>query len=215
MIINRKKNIAYLLTILFVLGFLCVPISFAVDSGNNASMIIILDASGSMWGQIDGKPKIAIAKNALAGIVKNLPENMNVGFVAYGHRKKGDCNDVEQLIPLSALNKNKLLEKINGLNPKGKTPISLSIRLTLNNLKGIKDKVTVILVSDGLETCKEDPCETTRLLKASGVNFIMHVIGFDVSEKENKQLQCIADAGNGKYVNVHRHCICTRSGQPA
>jgi len=162
-------------------------------------MIIILDASGSMWGQIDGKPKIAIAKDALAGIVKNLPENMNVGFVAYGHRKKGDCSDVEQLIPLSALNKKKLLEKINGLNPKGKTPISLSIRLTLNNLKDTKNQVTVILVSDGLETCKEDPCETTRLLKASGVDFIMHVIVFDVPEKENKQLQCIADAGNGKY----------------
>ncbi len=199
MIMNRKKNMAYLFALLFVLGVFCSPISFAADSGSNASMIIILDASGSMWGQIDGKAKMGIAKDALAGIVKNLPENMNVGFVAYGHRKKGDCNDVELLIPLAPLDKTRLLEKINGLNPKGMTPISLSIRSTLNTLKDIKNQVTVILVSDGLETCKEDPCETTRLLKVSGINFIMHVIGFDVSEKENKQLKCIAEAGNGKY----------------
>ncbi|MBT4364153.1 MAG: VWA domain-containing protein [Desulfobacteraceae bacterium] len=199
MMFHWKRNSAYLLALFTLWGLCCASISFATESNNGASMIIILDASGSMWGQIDGKSKMVIAKDALSGIVKNLPENMDVGFVAYGHRKKGDCNDVEQLIPLGEMNKSLLLEKINGLKPKGMTPISLSIKSTLSTLKDKENHATVILVSDGLETCNADPCETTRLLKESGIDFILHVIGFDVSEKENKQLHCIADAGNGKY----------------
>ena len=200
-----KKNRHYALKILVITSLLLVlgiSYSSAQETGKNASMILILDASGSMWGQIDGKPKIAIAKDALAGIINNLPDNINVGFIAYGHRKKGDCNDVEQLIPLSPINKKDLLSKIQGLNPKGKTPISLSIKTAVQALENIKSETTIILVSDGLETCKADPCKTTQAFKKSGIKFVMHVVGFDVSVKENRQLQCIADAGGGKYFSA-------------
>jgi Ca-activated chloride channel family protein len=67
------------------------------------NMMFILDASGSMWGQVEGKAKITIAKEVLVGLIENLPEGLNVGLVAYGHRRKGDCKDVEELVPLGAL----------------------------------------------------------------------------------------------------------------
>ncbi|HEV2504951.1 MAG TPA: VWA domain-containing protein, partial [Mesorhizobium sp.] len=64
--------------------------------------IIILDASGSMWGQIDGKPKLEIARQSLRTVLQSLPADREVGFMAYGHREKGSCEDIELIVPPAA-----------------------------------------------------------------------------------------------------------------
>ena len=53
----------------------------------NSDLILILDASNSMWGQIDGVNKIVIAREAVGGLIDDLPDASNVGLVAYGHRR--------------------------------------------------------------------------------------------------------------------------------
>jgi Ca-activated chloride channel family protein len=163
------------------------------------NLVFILDASGSMWGQVEGKAKIVIAKEVLTGLIKDLPDDATVGLVAYGHRRKGDCNDVEELVPLGPIEKNKLIKIVQGLGAKGKTPITLSVRKTAQKLKDLKEETTIILVSDGKETCEGDPCALVKELKASGIKFVMHVIGFDVTEEERAQLDCMAKAGEGEY----------------
>jgi Ca-activated chloride channel homolog len=175
-----------------------LPICRASDTSVNNVMFII-DASGSMAAQVQGKPKIDVAKDVLSSLIKDLPEATNVGLVAYGHRQKGDCNDVEELAPIAPVNKESLINRISGLHPKGMTPLTFSIQKVAEGLKGKAAETTIILVSDGEETCKGDPCAAVRELKAAGAKFVMHVIGFDVSEKEKKQLNCIAGAGGGSY----------------
>jgi len=54
-------------------------------------------------------------------------------------------------------------------------------------------------VSDGEETCGGNPCEYVKTLKDRGVNFTMHVVGFDVNDAQKTQLSCIAKAGEGRY----------------
>ena len=163
------------------------------------NLMFILDASGSMWGQVEGTAKIVIAKEVLTDLIKGLPDNTIAGLVAYGHRRKGDCNDVEELIALGPLNRKAMTAQIQQLNAKGKTPISRSVRLTAERIKHLEDETTIILISDGQETCDPDPCGLVKDLKASGIKFIMHVIGFDVTEEEKKQLECMAKEGGGKY----------------
>ncbi len=172
------------------------PASQAVSSGN---LIFILDASGSMWGQIEGKAKIVIAKEVMTGLIQDLPDDSVVGLVAYGHRRKGDCDDVEELVPLSKIDKSKLIKIIQGLNARGKTPIYRSARMTAERIKHLEDETTIILVSDGMETCDPDPCGLVKELKEAGIKFVMHVIGFDVTENEKEQLECMAEAGGGRY----------------
>ena len=58
--------------------------------------MLVLDASGSMWGQINGKPKIAIAREAVAEMLDGW-NGGDLGLMAYGHRRKGDCGDSEVL----------------------------------------------------------------------------------------------------------------------
>ncbi|RVA28617.1 VWA domain-containing protein, partial [Mesorhizobium sp. M7D.F.Ca.US.004.03.1.1] len=47
-------------------------------------VIIILDASGSMWAQIDGKPKLEIARESLRSVLQSVPAEDEIGFMAYG-----------------------------------------------------------------------------------------------------------------------------------
>ena len=166
------------------------------SSGN---LMFILDASGSMWGQVEGKAKIVIAKEVLTGLVRDLPDDTVVGLVAYGHRRKGDCDDVEELVPMAPVNREKIIQTIQGLSPKGKTPISRSVRMTAERIRHLEDETTIILVSDGKETCDPDPCGLVKELKEAGIRFVMHVIGFDVTEEEKAQLECMARAGGGEY----------------
>jgi|GEM_PF-524025 len=197
--LTAKRACSVLLAVVALLVALIGLPTVSGAAGQAGNLVLILDASGSMWGQVEGQAKIAIAKEVMIGLIKDLPQGLKVGLVAYGHRRKGDCNDVEELVPLGPMNKDGLIKLIQAINPKGKTPITLSVRMTAQKLKALEDETTIVLVSDGQETCEGDPCALVKELKESGVKFVMHVIGFDVTDEEKKQLECMAQAGGGEY----------------
>ena len=171
--------------------------------GKNANTLFILDASGSMWGQINGKAKITIAKQVMAKLVPELADSHRIGLIAYGHRRKADCNDVETLVPLGANNKQAVLKAVQSLSAKGKTPLTRSLKQALKIVQREKQSATIILVSDGIESCGADPCEAVRAAKKSGVKFILHTVGFGLSKKDSAQLECMAKAGDGEYFQAN------------
>jgi Ca-activated chloride channel family protein len=173
------------------------------SAGQSSNTLFILDASGSMWGQIKGKPKITIAKEVMAKLVPELPDNARIGLIAYGHRRKGDCNDVETLVKLAANDKQAVLKAVKGLNAKGKTPLTRSVNQAIDMLRSEENASTVVLISDGIESCGGDPCAAVKAAKASGVNFILHTVGFGLRKKEGAQLQCMAKAGGGEYFQAN------------
>ena len=166
---------------------------------SDTNLILIIDASNSMWGQIDGVNKIVIAREAVSGLVDSLPDETQVGLIAYGHRNEGDCEDIEVLQDIGPLEKGPLKQTINGISPKGKTPISSSITQAIALAKQ-RQSSAIVLVSDGLETCNLDPCTTVRTAKAQGIPFVLHVVGFDIASGESAQLECAAQEGGGLYL---------------
>lgn len=164
--------------------------------------IIVLDASGSMWGQINGKTKIEIARETLGTVLQSVPADQELGMIAYGHRAKGKCDDIELVIPAAPGTGADITAAANGLNPKGKTPLSVSVKRAAEALRYTEDKATVILITDGLETCNADPCALGRELEASGVDFTAHVVGFGLSEEEGRQVACLAENTGGKYIQA-------------
>jgi len=90
--------------------------------------------------------------------------------------------------------------RIAGLNAKGMTPITESVRQAAAALRYQEEKATVILVSDGLETCDADPCQLAAELAMGGVDFTVHVIGFDITEEEQARLRCLADRTGGLFL---------------
>jgi Mg-chelatase subunit ChlD len=167
-----------------------------------SSLVFILDGSGSMWGRIKGnEPKIVAAKKVMSELLKEVPANVEIGFVAYGHRRKGDCSDIETLAELGA-EPGAVDSKVQAINPRGKTPITEALRHGATLLKGSDRASTMVLVSDGIETCGGDPCALARELKAQSVKLVIHTVGFGVGSEAADQLRCIATAADGNYYDV-------------
>lgn len=187
---------------LFFAALTATPFSAAVAQQTLPQVMIVLDASGSMLGKSGGTIKINAARSVLKQVVPGIPQEVSVGLTAYGHRRKGDCKDIEMLYPAENTDRQALLHTVEALNPKGETPIAASLRMVVNRLKGSEKETTIILVSDGNETCDKNPCAVVRELKASGINFVMHVVGFDVNDAQKQQLDCLARAGGGRYFSA-------------
>ena len=168
----------------------------------NTPIIFILDASGSMWGQIEGKAKMEIATSVLSDAVGKLDDGQPVGLVAYGHRQKGDCSDVEFLLPKENTSNGKVLQALKGIKPLGKTPLALSASIVIDDLKATKAKATIILITDGIESCNGDLCDVVRKAKQEGIKFKLHVVGFGLKEAETKGLECAANEGDGQYYDA-------------
>ncbi|MBN9084996.1 MAG: VWA domain-containing protein [Rhizobiales bacterium] len=165
--------------------------------------VLILDASGSMWGIVEGQSKIAAARQAVGSILSKWNPSDRLGVMAYGHRSKGDCNDIEMIRPVGPVDAREISSTVERLNPKGKTPLTQALRQAAQSLKSNENKSTVILVSDGIETCNADPCAAAAELKKAGIGFVAHVIGLDVTDPLAKaQLQCIARNTGGVYLDA-------------
>jgi Ca-activated chloride channel family protein len=185
------------LAVLFLaLGALVMPAAAA------SRAIVILDASGSMWAQIDGKTRIEIARDTLKEVLAGVPAELELGFMAYGHRTKGDCTDIELMVPPEAGTADRIIGAAMSLNPRGKTPLSAAVRQAAEDLKYTEDQATVVLITDGIETCEADPCALANELEAAGVDFTVNVVGFGLTEEEGATVKCLADNTGGKYLSA-------------
>jgi Ca-activated chloride channel homolog len=187
----------------FLSFILVATLLVPVSTNAKSNILFILDGSNSMWGQIEGEAKILIAQKVLSDLLKDLPGDTKTGLMAYGHRKKNSCKDIEILSGIGESSIDTLIKKINALKPKGKTPIANALEKSKGTFKGLKGQNNhILLVSDGIESCDGDPCAVAKTLQLAGLDVSAHVIGFGVSKEEGKQLTCIAENTGGKYFDA-------------
>ncbi len=164
------------------------------------AIYIIFDASGSMWQKLaDGAFKIDVAKQVLQDFVAGDFAGYELAFRAYGHRSKGDCRDSELIIPFGAPEKavTQLKGFMGSVNPMGKTPISYSLREALKDFGDRRGEI--ILISDGEETCDDDPCALVQAWNEQQVKINVHVVGLGLDEKSKAAMQCISEAAGTEY----------------
>jgi len=184
------------------LFYLCLLFASQCLAQSPSPILFIYDASGSMWQQIDGTTKKELAQDVLTSTVSKLPENQPVGLVAYGHRRKGDCADVETLVTSDNVSKQSVTAAIRGINPIGKTPLAASAKMVIDQLRTSGEKATIILITDGIESCDGDLCAVIEAAKAEGIEFRMHIVGFGLQGADVQALRCAADAGEGQYYDA-------------
>lgn len=192
---------AFAITSLLASGVSDAEDASASDVSAGKTMLV-LDASGSMWGQLEDEHKIVTARSVISDMLDDWGDQGELGLMAYGHRREGDCSDIETLVPVGAANQTIIRSAVNDLNPKGKTPITESLRQAASALGSTEYPATVILVSDGLETCDADPCALAADLEASNADFTAHIIGFGLKDEEFATLQCIATETGGQFLNA-------------
>ncbi|MCU0827065.1 MAG: VWA domain-containing protein [Tabrizicola sp.] len=187
-----------------LLPVLCLVTAFVtpIAAFAEGKSIIVLDASGSMWGQIDGRAKLEIAREALGSVLSGIDPATEIGLMAYGHREKGSCEDIELVVPPGAGTAQAITDAANAMKFLGKTPLSEAVKRAAAELKSTEEAATVILITDGIETCEADPCALGAELEASGVNFTAHVVGFGLTEEEGQAVACLAENTGGKYIQA-------------
>jgi Mg-chelatase subunit ChlD len=182
-------------------------------SGNKKrNVVLIFDSSGSMAANMGGKTKLDVAKEATENFTKDLSEDVNLSVVAYGHTgsnstsSKGmSCVGIEEIYWLGAVNQNIINGKISALKATGWTPIAGALQKAkdiLANYSAEQYNNSVLLISDGEETCDGDPAAKAKELNGSSINVVVNVIGFDVGGKAEAQLKNTAENGKGMYYSA-------------
>jgi len=164
--------------------------------------IIVLDASGSMWGQIDGRPKADIAREALRTVLQSVPAGTELGLMVYGHREKGSCTDIELVVPPAEGSASAVTQAADTMRFQGRTPLTAAVRQAAEALRYTDEKSTVVLMTDGVETCEADPCALGKELEAGGADFTAHVVGFGLTAEEGREVACLAENTGGKYLQA-------------
>jgi Ca-activated chloride channel homolog len=195
----EMKLHAIIVIVLWLLHYGLIHVNAQIES---SPILFIYDASGSMWGQMEGRTKKEIAAEVLSTAVRNLPDKQKVGLMAYGHREKADCSDVELLVDLDNTSKDKVIEAVLDINPLGRTPLARSATVALNSLRKSNTKATIILITDGIESCDGKICEVVSAAKIEGINFKLHIVGFGLKESDVEKLKCAAAAGSGQYYDA-------------
>lgn len=188
--------------ILLLLAF-CFCQNAGSQSYEKTRILFVFDGSYSMYGDLDERSKIAVAKDILTQMVDSLGEekNVEIAFRAYGHQTKKykqDCKDTKLEVSFGSDNEAKMKEAVQGIKPKGTTPIAYSLSKAAGDFPSTKkSKNVIILLTDGIEECDGDPCAVSTALQKNNVILKPFIIGLGISERFESQFDCV-----GRYYNA-------------
>jgi Ca-activated chloride channel family protein len=161
-------------------------------------ILFVFDASNSMKGIYNGKTKMEHAKFLFNSLVDSLSRFKNYEFALrmYGSTVKyppGDCNDSKLIVPFSKGNVSTIKSKVALAKPTGITPIEHSLVMSANDFPDKKAINTIILITDGVEECKGDPCAARQKLLEKGIVFKPCIIGIGLTELQAKTFDCVGN----------------------
>ena len=177
-----------------------------VVSLNDKAIEIVVDASRSMWGRMDGEPKMVVAKGILEDVSYWFPQDLDLALRAYGSAspsESNDCADSTLLVPFGDENREPIRHAIASLRPLGQTPIAYALNQASRDFGARTADRAVVLVTDGLESCGGDPVRAARELREQGI--VVHIVGFglgNAKDEDTASLRAIASTSGGQYVTA-------------
>ncbi|MFW6026235.1 MAG: vWA domain-containing protein [Candidatus Woesearchaeota archaeon] len=161
-------------------------------------LVLIWDASESMWEKDFDIEKIIQSKDVLETFVNEIPDNINIGLRIFGARRINDLEDSFLAAPIQNNNKNKLLNFITNVEPLGRASIAYTLEESRKDLQNVQGKKYLLLVSDGIDYGQiptEDVIE--RLIED---DITLHIVHIGESEQCIKEkLKDMANNTGGEY----------------
>ena len=190
-----------------------------ISSFSDEEVLFIMDYSGSMQKRLGFTPKIYLAIDALRDILADVGASTKIGLRIFGVtdqqtverignkiviNAKVLCTASSLVLPIARYNSSNVSDKLSQYSPKGATPIGYSLRQAVqNDFSPNAPLKHIILISDGVENCGDDPCLFIRNLMQLRDDYKIDVIGITVDDNAYSQLNCIANAGKGNYYPVN------------
>ena len=164
-------------------------------------LLFVFDASNSMNARWESESKIKIADRLLASSLSELDgkKNLELALRVYGHQTQirpgeQDCDDTKLEVPFGENNANRIREVLRDITPKGTTPIARSLEKAAGDFPECSNcRNVIILITDGIEACDEDPCAVSRALQKKGIILKPFVIGIGLGEEFIKTFECVGN----------------------
>jgi Ca-activated chloride channel homolog len=170
-------------------------------------ILFVFDASNSMYGRWQTGTRMEVAQRLMRELLDSLGQierpNFELALRVYGHQKPvppQDCNDTRLEVAFSPNSIPRIQKTLAGLRPMGTTPIARSLIKAGSDFPECSDcRNIIILITDGVEACDEDPCAASRILQQRGVILKPFVIGIGLESNLAKDFGCVGtyyDAGD-------------------
>ncbi|MFT7114518.1 MAG: Ca-activated chloride channel family protein [Candidatus Azotimanducaceae bacterium] len=164
-------------------------------------ILFVFDGSQSMYARWESDSKINIARNLLNTMIDSLEQipvkNFELALRVYGHQSPvppQDCNDTRLEVPFSPNNYGRIRHKLKQISPRGTTPIARSLEKSAGDFpKDENARNIIILITDGVEACDEDPCAVSRRLQKSGIVLKPFVIGVGANMDLEDEFTCVGN----------------------
>lgn len=177
--------------------------------GPNSKLMIVLDASGSMARENrSGGTSMSAAQDSVDDVLGRIAPETQVGLRVFGSEVDSGgkptpqaCRDTRLITPLAPLDRSELHRSVRSFRPVGETPIGYAVEQAIADLGPSGDR-SILLVSDGEESCRPDPCEALREAERSGVDVQINTVGVRVNETARRQLSCLAHFSGGTYTEA-------------
>ncbi len=199
--------------LLFILCLTCSLVSFGQEKLTR--ILFILDASNSMnatWS--DNQTRIEAAKELLAQAVDSLvgSENLEIALRVYGHQSPitatfQDCNDTKLEVPFGKDNYSRVKGMIKTIKAKGTTPIARSLEAAAADFPDMNSRNIIILITDGLEACDNDPCVIAKKLHDKGVVVTPFVIGLGLDLSYLEKFKCIGSYSEAESKSAFKNAL--------
>lgn len=170
------------------------------------SVELVIDASGSMNGFLGTDSKINLVKETLKDLVSQWTRfkepPLHFGLRTFGSKhplEANECNDSELLFPIATLDPQAVIDGLKPIQAQGTNPLSLALQKAGEDLIAQNEDRVIILLTDGKDSCAQDPCVTAKNLY-DRQKIITHVIAFDATQVDEPALQCIAGSSNGVFL---------------
>jgi hypothetical protein len=195
----------------FLLIALAVMLPISIIWGQNNTFIqprilFLVDGSSSMlesWqaNQIRFKAAGKIIDQIVDSIHKVNP-NVEFGLRVYGHQhtaQENNCFDTKLEVPFGKSNATQLFLRMNSLKPLGVSPIAYSLKEAAENdlINTSNYNYSLILITDGGESCNGNICEVVKLLLEKKIKFQPYIIGLINYQPLELQYACL-----GTYLKV-------------
>lgn len=165
-----------------------------------APLVLLVDGSNSMHAPLGSATRIAAARAVLAEVLATLPVTQPVQLWAYG--LAGSTAPADQAAscvagqPLTDLTTPEHLHApLQALTPRGWTPLAATLHAVAAAYPS--GPLTVVVLTDGVETCGGDPPAAAAQLHAGRADRQVLVVALAVEPGEQAALQALAQAGGG------------------
>ena len=171
------------------------PVSPAAAQDAAGTLLIVLDASGSMWGELPGGRgnKFEVAHSALEKALAASGPRLKTGLITIGP----GCTRVDVASPPAIRSAAKTLAPLNAISPRGKGPISAALDQSLDLYEDRKVASMVLLV-DGPDNCRQDPCAVAKRIATERPTLRIHTVGLGLS-RPDRSIACISRATKGRF----------------